>query len=57
MGGATFRAGPVTLRIGDPISTEGLTPRDRQALTQRVREQIVNLQEASLEATPSGLSG
>ena len=56
MGGATFRAGRVTLRIGDPIPTEGLTSRDRQALTQRVREQIVNLREPSLEATPSGLS-
>ena len=56
MHGATFRSGPVMLRIGDPIPTKGLTARDRQALTQRVREQIVNLQEPSREATPSGLS-
>jgi 1-acyl-sn-glycerol-3-phosphate acyltransferase len=31
----------VTLRIGDPIPTEGLTTRDRGRLTEAVREQIV----------------
>jgi 1-acyl-sn-glycerol-3-phosphate acyltransferase len=31
----------VTLRIGDPIPTEGLTTRDRAQLTEAVREQIV----------------
>jgi 1-acyl-sn-glycerol-3-phosphate acyltransferase len=31
----------VTLRIGDPIPTDGLTTRDRAQLTEAVREQIV----------------
>ena len=31
----------VTLRIGDPIPTDGLTLRDRGQLTEAVREQIV----------------
>jgi 1-acyl-sn-glycerol-3-phosphate acyltransferase len=31
---------PVTLRIGDPIPTEGLTLRDREQLTDAVRDQI-----------------
>jgi 1-acyl-sn-glycerol-3-phosphate acyltransferase len=56
MHGATFRSGPVTLRIGDPIPTQGMTTRDRDTLTQRVREQIVSLQESCPAATPSGLS-
>ena len=31
----------VTLRIGDPIPTEGLALRDRGQLTEAVREQII----------------
>jgi len=56
MGGATFRPGLVTLRIGDPIPTEGLISHDRRALTQQVREQIVELLEPTREAMPSGPS-
>jgi len=41
----------VTLRIGDPIPTEGLTTRDRGQLTEAVREQI-----AAMLAKPSGTS-
>lgn len=41
----------VTLRIGDPIPTEGLTLRDRGQLTEAVREQIV-----AMLATPSETS-
>jgi 1-acyl-sn-glycerol-3-phosphate acyltransferase len=33
----------VTLRIGDPIPTEGLTMRDRQELTETAREQIATM--------------
>jgi 1-acyl-sn-glycerol-3-phosphate acyltransferase len=40
----------VTLRIGDPISTAGLTLRDREQLTNAVREQI-----AALLAKPSAI--
>lgn len=55
-GGATFRSGHVTLRIGDPIATEGMTSHDRRALTARLREQIVELLEPAREATPSAPS-
>lgn len=42
MGSAVFHPfRRVTLRIGDPISTQGLTTRDREQLTAAVREQIV----------------
>ena len=38
---ATFRRGRVQLRIGEPISTEGLTLKDRARLTACARERIV----------------
>ena len=41
----------VTLRIGDPIPTDGLTTRDRAQLTETVREQIV-----AMLATPTETS-
>ena len=41
MGSATFHSGPVTLRIGDPIPTEGLILRDRGEVTVTLRERIV----------------
>src|SRR5579862_3561940 len=41
----------VTLRIGDPIPTDGLTTRDRGQLTESVREQI-----AAMLAKPSATS-
>jgi 1-acyl-sn-glycerol-3-phosphate acyltransferase len=41
----------VTLRIGDPIQTDGLTTRDRGPLTEAVREQIV-----AMLATPTETS-
>jgi 1-acyl-sn-glycerol-3-phosphate acyltransferase len=40
MGSAVFHAGRVRLRIGHPIPTEGLTLRDRKALTTAAHEQI-----------------
>jgi 1-acyl-sn-glycerol-3-phosphate acyltransferase len=40
---AIFHRGPVMLRVSDPIPTVGLTMRDRQALTNRVRERIVEM--------------
>jgi 1-acyl-sn-glycerol-3-phosphate acyltransferase len=43
MGSATFRRGPVTLRIGDPIPTQGLTMRDREELTECVRKSIAGM--------------
>jgi len=41
MHSATFHSGPVTLRIGDPIPTEGLTLKDRGELIATLRQQIV----------------
>jgi 1-acyl-sn-glycerol-3-phosphate acyltransferase len=43
MHSATFRSGPVKLRIGDPIPTKGLTLRDRRALTDQLREQVAGM--------------
>lgn len=43
MHGMTFRSGKVRIRIGQPISTEGLALPARRELTQQVREQIVGL--------------
>jgi 1-acyl-sn-glycerol-3-phosphate acyltransferase len=42
----------VTLRIGDPIPTEGLTTRDRGKLTEAVREQIVAMLAKPSETSP-----
>jgi 1-acyl-sn-glycerol-3-phosphate acyltransferase len=46
MHSATFRPGPVTVRIGDPISTEGLVLKDRAEITAALREQIVAMLES-----------
>ncbi|MBS1835423.1 MAG: 1-acyl-sn-glycerol-3-phosphate acyltransferase [Acidobacteria bacterium] len=43
MGSAVVRPGRVTLRVGDPIVTEGMNPKERQVLTARVRESIASL--------------
>jgi 1-acyl-sn-glycerol-3-phosphate acyltransferase len=43
MHSATFRRGRVTLRIGDPIPTDGLRLRDRKALTEQARAQIAGM--------------
>jgi 1-acyl-sn-glycerol-3-phosphate acyltransferase len=43
MHGFTVHGGKVTLRIGDPISTAGLTIKDRVALTNTLREVVSEL--------------
>lgn len=43
MGSAVFHAGRVRLRIGHPIPTEGLTLRDRKALTAAAHERIADM--------------
>lgn len=43
MGSQTFHRGRVRLRIGEPISTEGLVLHDRTRLTAMVREKIVEM--------------
>lgn len=45
MHSATFHAGPVTLRFGQPISTEGLTLRDRDRVTEQLRSEIARMLE------------
>jgi 1-acyl-sn-glycerol-3-phosphate acyltransferase len=40
MGSAIVRRGRVALRVGDPISTEGLSLKDRQKLTEEVRQRV-----------------
>jgi hypothetical protein len=39
----TFHRGHVTLRIGEPIFTEGMTTHQRAELTTSVREKIVEM--------------
>jgi 1-acyl-sn-glycerol-3-phosphate acyltransferase len=41
MGAVTLRGGPVRLKIGDPIPTEGLVLRDREKLIEEARARIV----------------
>jgi len=45
MGSIHLRSGQAVLRIGDPIPTAGLKLHDRQALTKRMREEVVELLE------------
>jgi 1-acyl-sn-glycerol-3-phosphate acyltransferase len=40
LGSATLRPGHVKLRIGDPVPTAGMTPRDRAAVTEKLHTQI-----------------
>ncbi len=42
MHSATIRRGNVTLSIGDPIPTEGLTLHDRKSLTESTRQSVAN---------------
>ncbi|HTW67122.1 MAG TPA: lysophospholipid acyltransferase family protein [Bryobacteraceae bacterium] len=44
-GSGHVRAGAVTMRIGDPISTAGAQLRDRERITAELRERIVSLLE------------
>src|SRR5580698_5571455 len=41
MHSSTFHRGTVTVRIGDPIPTVGLTLKDRKSITDLAREQVV----------------
>jgi 1-acyl-sn-glycerol-3-phosphate acyltransferase len=43
MHSSTFHAVPVTLRFAKPIPTAGLTLRDRQAVTDQVRAEVVRM--------------
>jgi len=43
MGSIHIHSGTVVLRIGDPISTEGLKLADRMALTRRLYEEVAGL--------------
>jgi 1-acyl-sn-glycerol-3-phosphate acyltransferase len=43
MHSATFHRGQVTLRIGDPIPTTGLTLHERKAITEESRKQVVSM--------------
>jgi len=51
-GSAVFHPGRVRLRVGDPIPTEGLTLRDREALTAAAHEQIASLLGAAAGVNP-----
>jgi len=51
-GSALIRAGHVRLELGEPISTAGLGPADREALVNRVRGRV-----AEMLGAPEGLPG
>jgi 1-acyl-sn-glycerol-3-phosphate acyltransferase len=51
-GSAVFHAGRVRLRVGDPIPTEGLTLRDRGALTEAAHQQIADMLGTGAEVNP-----
>ncbi len=48
MGSNVIRGGRVKVRIGEPIPTEGMTLKDRGALTEAAREQMTRLLDSSL---------
>src|ERR1035437_2197492 len=48
MHSATFHRGHVTLRIGDPIPTDGFTLHDRKSVTDSTRNTVVALLDAAL---------
>lgn len=52
-GSGRIRPGRVTLCIGDPIETRGLTLRDRAALVERVRGDIVEMMAAVTRSSSS----
>jgi len=43
MGSVVVRPGSVALRIGEPISTGGLTFQDRTRLTSEIRARVIEL--------------
>ena len=43
MGSAHLKSGTVTVRVGDPISTQGLESSDRMELTLRLHREVLNL--------------
>jgi 1-acyl-sn-glycerol-3-phosphate acyltransferase len=45
MHSSTFHRGNVTLRVGDPIPTEGLTLHERKSVTEAAREKVVAMLE------------
>jgi hypothetical protein len=45
MGSVVIRPGHVTLRIGEPIPTAGLSLQDRNRLTAQIREKVLELME------------
>ncbi|HUG41928.1 MAG TPA: lysophospholipid acyltransferase family protein [Longimicrobiales bacterium] len=52
-GGWRVRKGPIILRFGEPIPTDGFGPGDRDALLRRVRDQVRRLRDgARAELTP-----
>jgi 1-acyl-sn-glycerol-3-phosphate acyltransferase len=46
------RGGPVTLRVGDPIPTEGLKIHDHEALTRQLQERVAELAQGAYASTP-----
>lgn len=48
MGSLHLRSGRVKVRVGDPISTAGMTIKDRDELTERLRSEVARLMDVNL---------
>lgn len=56
MGSLTVRPGTVRVRIGEPITTHGLTLKDRGPLTERAREELAAMLAEKLNEKPNGVA-
>lgn len=52
MGSANVRPGVVTMKVGDPIPTEGLTLHDRARLTEELYDRVAEMLGRPVEAKP-----
>ena len=52
MGSLHLRSGKVLVRVGDPIPTEGMTIKDRDELTERLRSDVARMM--GVDITPYG---
>jgi 1-acyl-sn-glycerol-3-phosphate acyltransferase len=53
MHSTVFRRAAVALRVGEPVSTAGLTIKDREKLTQTLRERVASL---SADGSPGSVT-
>jgi 1-acyl-sn-glycerol-3-phosphate acyltransferase len=52
-GSVHLRSGKVKVRVGDPISTVGMTIKDRDELTERLQRNVASLLGLAAQVTPA----